>query len=56
MVEYHIQNFKYYLPKAEIKDCNFMVDGKSFFDRPINSDFKTYEYIRLMLLVKEMIR
>ena len=23
-----------------------MIDGKNFFDQPINSDFKTYENIR----------
>ena len=32
----------YYLPKVEIKDCNVMIDGKTFFDQPINSDLKTY--------------
>ena len=36
----------YYLPKAEIKDYNVMIDGKNFFDQPINSDLKTYENIR----------
>ena len=36
----------YYLPKVEIKDYNVMIDGKSFFDQPINSDLKTYENIR----------
>ena len=30
-----------------------MIDGKNFFDQPINSDLKTYENIRR--LVKEMI-
>ena len=36
----------YYLPKVEIKDHNFMNDGKNFFDQPINSDFKTNENVR----------
>ena len=36
----------YYLPKVEIKDYNIMIDGKSFFDQPINSNLKTYENIR----------
>ena len=36
----------YNLPKAEIKDYNVMIDGKSFFDQPINNDLKTYENIR----------
>ena len=36
----------YYLPKVKIKDYNVMIDGKNFFDQPINSDLKTYENIR----------
>ena len=36
----------YYLPKVEIKDYNVMIDGKNFFDQPVNNDFKTYENIR----------
>ena len=32
----------YYLPKVEIKDYNVMIDGKIFFNQPINSDLKTY--------------
>ena len=35
----------YYLPKVEIKDQNVMIDGKKFFDQPINNDYKTYENI-----------
>ena len=36
----------YYLPKFEIKDYNVMIDGRNFFDQPINSMSKTYENIR----------
>ena len=36
----------YYLPKVEIKDYNVMIDGKNFFDQPINSMIKTYANIR----------
>ena len=36
----------YYLPKVEIKDYNVMIDGKNFFDQPINNITKTYENIR----------
>ena len=36
----------YYLPKVEIKDYNVMIDGRNFFDQPINSMNKTYENIR----------
>ena len=30
----------YYLPIVEIKDCNVMIDGKNFFDQPINNATK----------------
>ena len=36
----------YYLPKVEIKDYNVMIDGRNFFDQPINSMTKTYKNIR----------
>ena len=36
----------YYLPKVEIKDYNFMIDGRKVFDQPINSMSKTYENVR----------
>ena len=36
----------YHLPKVEIKDYNVMIDGRDFFDQPINSMNKTYENIR----------
>ena len=36
----------YYLPKVEIKNYNVMIDGRNFFDQPINSMNKTYQNIR----------
>ena len=39
-------NKGYYLPNVEIKDYNFMIDGKNFFDQPINNNKITYENIR----------
>ena len=35
-----------YIPNVEIKDYNVMIDGKNFFDQPINNMFKTDENIR----------
>ena len=32
---------EYYLPKVEIKDFNVKIDGKNFFDQPINNNIKT---------------
>ena len=45
----------HYLPKVEFKDYNVVIDGRNFFDQPRNSMYKTYENIRKMLQVKEMI-
>ena len=41
--ESHVQ---YYLPTVEIKDYNFMIDGRNFFDQLIKNDLKTYDNIR----------
>ena len=43
----------YYLPKVEIKDYNVMIDGRNFFDQPINSMNKTYENIRKIATGKD---
>ena len=34
-----------YLPKVEIKDCYFNIDGKNFFGQPRNNNIKAYENI-----------
>ena len=39
-------NKRYCLPNVKIKDYNVVIDGKNFFDQPVNSDKVTYENIR----------
>ena len=39
-------NKRYYILNVEIKDSIVMIDGKNFFNQPINSMIKTYENIR----------
>ena len=36
-----ISHSTYYLPKVEIKDYNVVIDGRNFFDKPIDSMTKT---------------
>ena len=36
----------YYLPNAEIKYYNIMINGENLFDQPIKNDNVTYENIR----------
>ena len=43
----------YYLPKVEIKDYNVIIDGRNFFDQPINSMNITYENIRKITTGKD---
>ena len=42
-----------YLPKVEIKDYNIMIDGRNFFDQPINN-IRHRKILEKLLLVKEM--
>ena len=48
-------NKRFCIPNVEMKDYNFMIDGKNFFDQPAKNDKVTYENIRNLLLLKEMI-
>ena len=41
-----ISNKRYYIPNAEIKDYNVMIDGKNFSDQPAKNNKVTYENIR----------
>ena len=45
----------YYLPKVEIKDYNILIDGRNFFDQPINSMTKHTKMLEEFLQVKGMI-
>ena len=47
-----ISHSPYYLPEVEIKDYNVIIDGKNFFDQPINSHLKTYKNIRKIATTK----
>ena len=35
----------YYVPNVKIKDFNVLIDGKSFFDLPVNNEGEAYEKI-----------
>ena len=45
----------YYLPQVDKKDCNVKIDGRNFFDQPINDILKHMKRLQKLLLVKEMI-
>ena len=37
---------KYFLPIAKIENYNIEIDGRNFYDQPINDSFKQYDEIR----------
>ena len=39
--KFNVKN--YYLPKGIIKNYNVIINGKSFYDQPIDSDIKRYK-------------
>ena len=43
---------RYYLPKVTIKNYNVIINGKNFYNKPIDSDIKQYEDIRKLTIEK----
>ena len=39
-------NKKYFLQRGEIKNYNVLIDGRNFYDQPINNLIKQYDEIR----------
>ena len=39
-------NKKYFLPRGEIKNYNVLIDGRNFYDQPINDIIKQYDEVR----------
>ena len=37
---------KYFLPRVKIENCNIEIDGRNFYDQPINDSVKQYDEIR----------
>ena len=41
-----IKNNKYFLPRVEINNYNVLIDGRNFYDQPINDLIKQYDEVR----------
>ena len=50
--EQRTSNQRYYFPNVEIKDYNFMTDGKNFFDLPVKNNKVTHKTIRKIAIGK----
>ena len=46
---------KYFLPRVNITNYNVLIDGRNFYDQPINDQIKKYDEIRKLQQEKEMI-
>ena len=45
-------NKKYFLPRGEINNYNVLIDGRNFYDQPINDLIKQYDEVRKVLTGK----
>ena len=44
---------KYFLPRVNITNYNLLIDGRNFYDQPINDQIKTYNEMRKVMTRKE---
>ena len=43
---------KYYLPRIDLKKYNVIIDGRSFYDKPIESDIEKYRELKKIMIGK----
>ena len=43
---------KYYLPRIDLKKCNVIIDGRNFYDDPIESDIEKYREFKKVMIGK----
>ena len=43
---------KYFLPRVDIPNYNVLIDGRNFYDQPINDQIKKYDEIRKIVTGK----
>ena len=43
---------KYYLSRIDIKKYNFIIDGRNFYDNPIESDIEKYRELKKVMIGK----
>ena len=37
---------RYFLPREDIKDYNVFIDGRNFYDQPIDDELRKYDEVR----------
>ena len=43
---------KYYLPRIDLEKCNVIIDGRNFYDNPIESDIEKYRELNKVMIGK----
>ena len=43
---------KYYLPRIDLKKCNVIIDGRNFYDNPIENDIEKYRELKKVMIGK----
>ena len=43
---------KYYLPRIDLNKCNFIIDGRNFYDNPIKSNIEKYRELKNVMIGK----
>ena len=43
---------KYYLPRIDLEKCNVIIDGRNFYDNPIESDIEKYRELKKVMIGK----
>ena len=43
---------KYYLPRVDLKKYNVIIDGRNFYDNPIERDVETYRELKKVMIGK----
>ena len=43
---------KYYLPRIDLKKYNVIIDGRNFYDNPIESDIEIYRELKRVMIGK----
>ena len=43
---------KYYLPRTDLEKCNVIIDGRYFYDNPIESDIEKYRELKKAMIGK----
>ena len=55
MVQLKFTPIKIFFPRVDIENYNIEIDGRNFYDQPINDLIKKYDEVRKVVTGKEMI-